>query len=307
MPKVKSLKFATATLVLSVLTACGGGGSTTPVTKTGYFIDSAVAGLEYTSGSTTGITGADGSFQYEEGQPVSFKIGSMNLGSLTVKNSRVFPVDLVSGATDETDTKVTLMAQILQTLDSDGDASNGITITDRARKAINQAIEVASADPSQTTAAINLLLANATADRTTGPASGLINVNNAKSHLNANLVKEFAGNWTGSFTGNDSGTCQATVSTIGLINGTCTSTLAGNFDISGLVKSSGTWQTGSASVGIAAPSSAASSATSSVASNGSGSASTGAVFDGSFTRAGNAAGTWVNGSSYAGTWTMTKQ
>jgi hypothetical protein len=305
MQKMKSLKFTVASLVLSTLTACGGGGSSAPVTKTGYFIDSAVAGLEYTSGSTTGITGADGSFQYEEGQPVSFKIGSMNLGSVTVKNSRIFPVDLVSGAADETDTKVSLMAQILQTLDSDGNPSNGITITDKTRKAINQAIEVASADPTQTTAAINQLLANATADRATGPASALINSADAKNHLNANLVKEFAGNWTGSFTGNDSGTCQVTVSQIGLISGTCTSTLAGSFTISGRIKSSGNWQ--NASGATAAPSSAASSAASTATSNGSGSASTGAVFDGSFTRAGNAAGTWVNGSSYAGTWTMAKQ
>lgn len=305
MQKIQSLKLITAALVLSALSACGGGGSSSPVTKTGYFIDSAVAGLEYTSGSTTGITGADGSFQYEEGKPVTFKIGSLVLGSLTVTNSRVFPVDLVNGATDETDVKVSLMAQILQTLDSDGNPSNGITITDKTRKAINQAIEVASADPAQTAAAINQVLTIATADRVTGPASALVNSAEAKNHLNANLVKEFAGSWTGSFTGNDSGTCQVTVSQIGLIGGTCTSTLAGSFTISGRIKSSGNWQ--NASAATAAPSSAANSATLTATSNGSGNASTGAVFDGSFTRAGNAEGTWVNGPSYAGTWTMTKQ
>jgi hypothetical protein len=306
MQKIQSLKLITAALVLSALSACGGGGSSSPVTKTGYFIDSAVAGLEYTSGSTTGITGADGSFQYEEGKPVTFKIGSMNLGSVTVKSNRIFPVDLVSGAADETDTKVSLMAQILQTLDSDGNPSNGITITDKTRKAMNQAIEVASADPTQTAAAINQLLANATADRATGPANALVNSADAKSHLNANLIKEFAGNWTGSFTGNDSGTCQVTVSQIGLIGGTCTSTLAGSFTISGRIKSSGSWQNASGAT-AASSSTTTSSTTSTVTSNGSGSASTGAVFDGSFTRAGNAAGTWVNSSSYAGTWTMTKQ
>jgi hypothetical protein len=283
---------AITTLAIASLVGCGGGGGSGGVsTKTGYFIDSAVEGLEYTSGNTTGITGADGSFKYEEGKPVTFKIGSMILGSVTVTNNRVFPVDLVSGATDETHPKVTLMAQILQTLDSDGDASNGITITQTARQAINHAIEVATADPSQTTSAINLLLASATADRTT-PASSLVTEANAKNHLQANLVKEFAGTWTSTFKGSDSGTCQVTIAQSGLISGSCNSSLAGNFTISGRVNSSGTWENAS---GVSSSGTA------------SGTATTGAVFSGNYSRTGTASGAWTNGANYSGNWTMTKQ
>jgi hypothetical protein len=281
MQKMESLKFTVAALALSVLSACGGGGSSTPVTKTGYFIDSAVAGLEYTSGSTTGITGADGSFQYEEGKPVTFKIGNLVLGSLTVTNSRVFPVDLISGATDETHPKVSLMAQILQTLDSDGDASNGITITEASRQAITQAIEIATADPTQTTAAINQLLANATQGRSTV----LISQSSAENHLKANLIKEFQGAWTGSYLGSSAGPCQANISSTGRLTGTCSSNGNGNtFSISGQLSSSGQ---------------------SSVA----GSAGTGSTFEGAFTRDGRVSGTWVNAnySNFGGTWTMTKQ
>lgn len=291
------------TLVTACLVGCGGGsGSGGTSTKTGYFIDSAVGGLEYSSGSTTGITGADGSFKYEEGKPVTFKIGGMVLGSVTVTNNRVFPVDLINGAIDETDPKVSLMAQILQTLDSDGDASNGITISETARRAITKTIEVANTDPSQTASAINLLLARATSDRPVGSTNVLVNETNARAHLNSNLVKEFSGSWSGSFTGTDTGICKTTVSLVGVISGDCTSALAGNFTISGLVRSSGSWQSGGGGSGTPSSSNG-----SSVGSNGGGSASTGAVFEGNYSRSGTASGNWSNGADHVGTWSMTKQ
>jgi hypothetical protein len=237
--------------------------------------------LEYTSGSTTGITGADGSFKYEEGKPVTFKIGNMVLGSLTVTNSRVFPVDLVSGATDESHPKVSLMAQILQTLDSDGDASNGITINETARRAITEAIEVATADPTRTSDAINLLLGNATQGRSTELITPLA----AETHLKANLIKEFQGTWVGTYEGSSAGPCQANISSTGLLTGTCSSNGNGNtFSTSGQLSSSGQ---------------------SSVV----GSAGTGATFVGTFRRTGQVSGTWINSnySNFGGTWTMTKQ
>ena len=284
---------AITTLAIASLVGCGGGGSGGTSTKTGYFIDSAVGGLEYSSGSTTGITGADGSFKYEEGKPVTFKIGNMVLGSLTVTNSRVFPVDLVSGATDESHPKVSLMAQILQTLDSDGNASNGITITETSRRAITQAIEVATADPSQTTSAINQLLLTATADRTGGSTNTLVSDTTAKNHLQANLLQEYIGTWTGTYSGNDSGTCTIHIgyfanTPTGVVYtvGTCTSNQfsaqqGGVGTLNAMqFPSSGTFQ---------------------------GSLTTGAVFSGQFTRKGTMSGTWVNGNSYSGSWTLTKQ
>jgi hypothetical protein len=280
-------------LIVASLVGCGGGGGSGDTsTKTGYFIDSPVKGLEYTSGSTTGITDGDGMFKYEEGKPVTFKIGSMVLGSVTVTNNRVFPVDLVSGATDETHPKVTLMAQILQTLDSDGDASNGITINETARRAITQAIEVATADPSQTTSAINQLLSTATADRTRGPTSTLVSETTAKNHLQANLLQEYIGTWTGTYSGNDSGTCTIHVgyfanTPTGVVYtvGTCTSNQlsAQQGGVGTLTAmqfpSSGTFQ---------------------------GSIDTGAVFTGQFTRKGTMSGTWIN-DDHSGTWTLIKQ
>jgi hypothetical protein len=276
---------AIAILATSSLVGCGGGGgSSGTTTKTGYFIDSAVEGLEYTSGSTTGITDADGSFKYEEGKPVTFKIGSMVLGSVTVTNNRVFPVDLVSGATDETHPNVSLMARILQTLDSDGVASNGITITDTVRRAITQAIAVASDDPTQTATAISNLLSAATSNR----ASVLVPTQNAQEHMKVNLLQEYVGTWRGTYTGTDAGTCTMSISlptgaTAATVSGSCTSTQIVN-EISTVI-------------------------TSSFNSNGSfsGDLDNQATFIGNFTRAGKMSGTWSNNNIHSGTWSLTKQ
>jgi hypothetical protein len=268
-------------LCVTALIGCGGGGTSSSSTKTGYFIDSAVQGLQYKSGSQSGVTDASGAFQYEDGQPVTFSIGGLELGSVTVTNSRVFPVDLIAGSKDETHPKVSLMAQILQTLDSDGDASNGITITDSTRQALNQAIQLANADPAQAAATLTQLLASATQGR----AKALVSAAAAQSHLQANLVKEFEGKWSGSFSGGDSGNCQVAISSAGVASGTCTSSAlgGGTFSLGGLVSSSGD-----------------STATS-------GGASTGATFTGVYSRAGQVKGQWSNSQyNLRGTWVLNK-
>ena len=269
-------------LCLVTLSACGGGSTGGTSAKTGYFIDSAVEGLQYKSGTLSGVTGANGSFQYEENQPVSFSIGKLELGSVNVINNRVFPVDLISGARDETHPQVSLLAQILQTLDSDGDPSNGITITEATRNAIAQTISITTADPTQASAALTQLLGRATQGRSTN----LINATAAKGHLQANLLKEYAGNWSGTFSGGDQGNCQVVISDLGAISGTCASTNngGGTFNLGGTVSSSGD-----------------STATS-------GSASTGATFTGTYTRGGQVTGQWTNSQfNLNGTWTLSKR
>ncbi len=124
------------TLVSSVLTAfilsgCGGGGGTTdPLTgiSTATFIDAPVEGLEFVSPTQEGVTDKNGNFIYREGESVTFHIGNLYLGSAKPKNGVVTPLDLI-GTTDTTDPRVVAILQTLQTLDSDGNTSNGITIS----------------------------------------------------------------------------------------------------------------------------------------------------------------------------------
>ncbi|MEY2839817.1 MAG: hypothetical protein RJB60_2116 [Pseudomonadota bacterium] len=112
------------------LSACGGGGgSDTPAavagTQTGVFVDSAVEGLSYeTSSGVKGTTDAQGRFKYNEGDTVTFKAGGVTLGSGKATGT-VTPAHISGG---EDTNKFTNLLVLLQSLDTDGDPSNGITL-----------------------------------------------------------------------------------------------------------------------------------------------------------------------------------
>ena len=125
-------------IVLLLLSACGGGGSsdssttgtTTPDASTaeGHFIDSAVSGLTYICGDITGITDENGTFTYYVDQEITFMIGDVVLGTASGA-SIVTPIGLVDGAKDETNETVINLLRFIQSLDNDGNLSNGINIT----------------------------------------------------------------------------------------------------------------------------------------------------------------------------------
>ncbi|NPA50591.1 MAG: DUF2202 domain-containing protein [Epsilonproteobacteria bacterium] len=133
-------------ILLSILTAasifiggCGGGDSSDIVsgsdTQTGVFIDSPVDGLEYsTTSGIEGVTQDGGKFKFNNGDKVEFRLGKILLGTTTPSNDGVVtPYEL---AKDE-DTAV-LILQLLQSLDEDGDLSNGITIPQEIVEKLNE-------------------------------------------------------------------------------------------------------------------------------------------------------------------------
>jgi len=128
-----------STLAALVLVGCGGGGSSSSAT-TGYLVDSAVANANYdctADGSYNKTTGADGSFTCTNMSQVRFRVGNLVLGEIHAlpSDKHVFPQDLVGVARDTgvNDARVIAMAQLLQSLDSDGNPSNGITITQESK------------------------------------------------------------------------------------------------------------------------------------------------------------------------------
>lgn len=129
----KALLVATCVLLLA---SCGDDGSGVDPggEATGRFLDSPVEGLSYESGSYSGVTEADGSFTYKDGSAVRFAIGDIVLGDGNGK-SIMTPVDLVSGARDETNPTVTNICRLVLTLDDDGNAENGGQITESVRAA----------------------------------------------------------------------------------------------------------------------------------------------------------------------------
>src|SRR5690554_7351895 len=127
----------------ALLTACGGSSSSsgkktndnssnTP-TAIGVLSDSPVDGVGYqTSGGKTGITQDGGKFNYTLGDTVTFTLGEFILGSYkpTRADETVTPVELASAIPDDTyrDYAITNLLVLLQSLDTDGDPSNGINI-----------------------------------------------------------------------------------------------------------------------------------------------------------------------------------
>lgn len=92
-------------------------------------MDSPVEGLEYNTPTQSGVTNANGTFRYMDGEKVMFFSGNVVMGEALGKPVMT-PIDMVNGATDEFNPMVTNMARFLQTLDADMDPANGITITD---------------------------------------------------------------------------------------------------------------------------------------------------------------------------------
>jgi plastocyanin len=135
----------------SLLSGCGGGKSsnaeqnfnsspTAVSEKRGKFIDSAVSGLEYVTGSRQGQTSDSGEYIYDtEGEPIVFYIGGIPIGNATA-GSAIHVYDLNGPLLEST--RGVRVAQLLQTIDVDGDAGNGIQIDEAARSAVKSEVRL---------------------------------------------------------------------------------------------------------------------------------------------------------------------
>ncbi len=122
-----------APALIALLTACGGGGGGSS-TISGQVVDSLVEGLQYTSGSNSGLTDANGRFQAAPGADITFRVGDITLGTLSARDVLNI-VDLVDGAEEysTSNPRIYNTARFLQSIDEDRDASNGIKITQQVR------------------------------------------------------------------------------------------------------------------------------------------------------------------------------
>ncbi|MFQ2276489.1 hypothetical protein [Aeromonas hydrophila] len=171
-----------------MLTACGGGGDeggnsgggTDTGSKplhTAIFLDAAVAGLNYRCANYSSITNANGEFLFNDGDSCSFTLGNQLLGSVTLKagGSLVTPYTLAG----DDKNKAIRIAALLQTLDSDNNPENGITL-DKAQVAQLGIIELGSDD------AFNTSLVEAL--KTAGLTKDVVSLAAAKDHLSATLA-----------------------------------------------------------------------------------------------------------------------
>lgn len=149
--------------------------------QTAYLSDSRVSGVAYASSGKSGTTSTDGAFSYIGGEKVTFSIGSVVLGSITSVNSDtlVTPQDLAGVLRDDTDSAaVILIAQFLQTLDSDDDPNNGISIAGATASKFTTALDLSKGSVSAAT--LNTLVKDKTGKELVSAASAI-------AHLRASL------------------------------------------------------------------------------------------------------------------------
>ena len=111
-----------------------------PKTGTGYYKDSAVEGVSYVCGSKKGITDKQGKFIFEKGKSCTFTLAGMTLRA--VKASALH--DSVEVVEDNS-----TIYTLLQTLDSDGNPDNGITILPKVVEQLKKVQVALPASPAE--------------------------------------------------------------------------------------------------------------------------------------------------------------
>jgi hypothetical protein len=189
-PLPAKLASAALWLILPLFAACGGGGGGSPpptaeppepVVEMGVFIDSPVQGLTYQSGTNpTGITTAEGIFDYTVGETLTFSLGGVELGTLPDGKALVTPNDFGDAAEN--------IARLLQTLDADGEHINGIDLTAASTALADTTFDAAEFTADRTTfeTAIQPVL-----DVAVGAGASLIDADIALANLAAALDSTF--------------------------------------------------------------------------------------------------------------------
>ncbi|WP_170941665.1 fibronectin type III domain-containing protein [Cellvibrio mixtus] len=115
--------------ISSAETSSAQSSSLAPV-ATGIFLDAAVANIGYRTATQEGFTSVNGEFNYRLGELITFFIGGLELPSV-VAAEIITPLEIANAQSLE-DNQVINILRLLQSLDKDGDASNGIEITAEA-------------------------------------------------------------------------------------------------------------------------------------------------------------------------------
>lgn len=189
--------FFVSVLVITSLNGCGGSekSDTSPITAPqistqspevlqGIFVDSAVAGLAYVTATQSGMTDSAGHYSYVSGETIVFSIGDIRFPAVESREM-ISPLDIFN-VTSIDDVRVSNLARLLQTLDEDGMAGNGISITGEAHnQATGVRVDFSSTDFEQQVADV---VANSGAVYT-----NLISAKRAIEHLNLALGNVLSG------------------------------------------------------------------------------------------------------------------
>jgi len=220
-------KFVASISIVVLICACGGGGgggesgSSTPALQSGVLLDGVVQGVAYSSAAASGVTDANGTFQFASGQAVSFCVGNfvngvcqgLNLGNTSGRF--LMQMRDLSPSTQAEQNKL----RLLQALDSDNNLNNGINIS----TAVRTAAQALSLNFDQSTAGFGTAFSGVSGSLVSalGRSPALPSVTAAQDHAARSLACELTGIYRARYTGNnsasDSGVFEALVKPNGLI------------------------------------------------------------------------------------------
>jgi len=171
------MKLLSVAVTAGLLAACGNG-SDGGGTQKGVLLDSAVSGVSYQGTRSSGITGGDGEYSYLPDETITFRIGDVVLGSAQGKGTLLLK-DLDGGqGADGGPSRISVNRAIfLQSLDEDGDASNGIQISGALRDQLKSAAISFDQDSAAFTTALTTLLAAKSI------GAGVVDADEARAHM----------------------------------------------------------------------------------------------------------------------------
>ncbi|WP_114326548.1 hypothetical protein [Candidatus Colwellia aromaticivorans] len=151
-------------IAVLLLMGCGGSSDESAI-KTGVFLDSAVINIGYRTETLEGITNSAGQYQYLAGETVTFFIGDLVFPTINA-SPIVTPFDLAN-TEDITNNMVVNIIRLLQSLDQNGDSSDGISITELAKSSAVPSIDFTqTVEDFSSSSDVLTLLANAGQDTT---------------------------------------------------------------------------------------------------------------------------------------------
>ncbi len=187
MKKIKNISGITISLCAILLAGCGSsdGDSNESSTSTGTFIDAAVTNINYETETHSGVTDDEGQFNYETGETVTFSIGNITFPSVTASGT-ITPLTLAN--TDDVENQTVInISRFLQTIDSDGDPSNGISISDDLKNANSTNGDTidftVDSDTFESSTLVQAVISDAGADE-------LVSESSALTHLESSLTDE---------------------------------------------------------------------------------------------------------------------
>ncbi len=148
----------------TVVTNAGTAPFTASASLAGVLTDSAVAGVAYsTTSGVTGVTDSNGAYRYNSGDTITFSLGTLTIATLSAAPV-ISPIDLSGGNAN----KLTNLLVMFQSLDADGNPSNGINITAPTASGVTAAINLNSTPSVFASSANTALQAAMTAGGLTG-------------------------------------------------------------------------------------------------------------------------------------------